>query len=153
MRWSTCASTSSSSAPARRAPRVSNTITARWRARSSAGRASSTSAATRAFAFPFDDVALAAFDDVPRDVAATALTSVGAYAWVKAFDVLAERGTFASVTSRKLVHVTSGTFFACTWPLFSSSPSARWFAAVIPLAQGVRPVSYTHLTLPTILLV
>jgi len=142
MRWSTLASTSStsaSSAPrARRAPRVSNTCIARLRARSSAGLASSTSTTTRAFAFPFDDFALAAFDDVPRDVAAAALTSLGAYAWVKAFDLLAERGTFPSVTSRKLVHVTSGTLFACTWPLFSSSPSARWFAAAIPIAQGLR---------------
>ena len=88
----------------------------------------------------FDAVAqfVASVDETPRDVAASALTTIGAFVWVKAFDALADRGAFASTTSRKLVHVTSGTFFACTWPLFSASGAARFFAAAIPLAQGVR---------------
>ena len=81
---------------------------------------------------------VASVDDAPRDVAASALTTIGAFVWVKAFDALADRGAFASTTSRKLVHVTSGTLFACTWPLFSASGAARFFAAAIPLAQGVR---------------
>ena len=82
--------------------------------------------------------AASALDAPTRDACAAALTTVGAFVWVKAFDALAKRGVFSSALSRKLVHITSGTFYAATWPLFSASADARWFAAFIPLAQGAR---------------
>lgn len=82
--------------------------------------------------------AATALDAPTRDACAAALTTVGAFVWVKAFDALAKRGVFSSALSRKLVHITSGTFYAATWPLFSASADARWFAAFIPLAQGAR---------------
>jgi hypothetical protein len=82
--------------------------------------------------------AASALDAPTRDACAAALTTVGAFVWVKAFDALAKRGVFSSALSRKLVHITSGTFYAATWPLFSASVDARWFAAFIPLAQGAR---------------
>lgn len=40
--------------------------------------------------------------------------------------------------SRKLVHITTGPLFVLTWPLFSSAPEARYYAAVIPVLQGIR---------------
>lgn len=81
---------------------------------------------------------VASMDETTRDVAATALTTVGAFVWVKMFDALAKRGVFSSTLSRKLVHITSGTFYVCTWPLFSASEYAQLFAASIPIAQGLR---------------
>lgn len=81
---------------------------------------------------------VASMDETTRDVAATALTTVGAFVWVKMFDALAKRGVFSSTLSRKLVHITSGTFYVCTWPLFSASEYAQMFAASIPIAQGLR---------------
>lgn len=77
-------------------------------------------------------------DDARRDALACALTCVAAYVWVRAFDALADAGTVASTTSRKLVHVTSGVGFACAWPLFSAAASAKAFACVIPVIQGAR---------------
>lgn len=38
----------------------------------------------------------------------------------------------SSVTSRKLLHISIGPLFLCTWPLFNSDPNARYFAAAIP---------------------
>ena len=91
----------------------------------------------RAWAVADALVAIAA-DDTSRDALACAFTCVAAYAWVKAFDVAADAGTFASTTSRKLVHVTSGVGFACAWPLFSAAASAKAFACAIPVIQGAR---------------
>ncbi|GFH09520.1 uncharacterized protein HaLaN_04679 [Haematococcus lacustris] len=40
--------------------------------------------------------------------------------------------------SRKLVHATVGPLFVMAWPLFSMSPSAPMWAAVVPAANAVR---------------
>jgi len=66
---------------------------------------------------------------------------IAAYLWVKMFDLLASREVLDRKLSRKLIHTSCGPFFMLTWPLFSSMPEARYFAALVPLLQGVRLVA------------
>jgi dolichol kinase len=63
---------------------------------------------------------------------------VGAYLWVKLFDVLASNDVLERKLSRKLIHTSCGPFFVLLWPLFSASPSAKYFAAAVPVLQGIR---------------
>ena len=58
---------------------------------------------------------------VVRDVVATVLTISGSLLWVKLFDELARREILEAKLSRKLVHVTSGTFF-CNDVVFIRRP-------------------------------
>ena len=39
---------------------------------------------------------------------------------------------------RPAVHITTGPLFILTWPLFSNAPSSRYWAAAIPILNGVR---------------
>mmetsp|Transcript_2143 Transcript_2143/g.6389 ORF Transcript_2143/g.6389 Transcript_2143/m.6389 type:complete len:231 (+) Transcript_2143:399-1091(+) len=73
-----------------------------------------------------------------RDVAAMVISMLGAIVWVKFFDLLARHEVLNQKLSRKLVHITTGPLFVLTWPLFSSAPEARYYAAVIPVLQGIR---------------
>ncbi len=73
-----------------------------------------------------------------RDVGAASAAAIGAYFWVKLFDVLASRDVLERKLSRKVIHTTSGPFFVLTWPLFSSSPHASLFAAAVPAIQAAR---------------
>ena len=77
-------------------------------------------------------------DGPARDAGAALGAAVGAYLWVKLFDVLASKKILERKLSRKVIHTTSGPFFALTWPLFSSSPAACYFAACVPALQAVR---------------
>ena len=78
------------------------------------------------------------FDPLLGDVLATALTILGSLTWVKLFDFLAKREVFEAKLSRKLVHVTSGTFFAVTWCLFGNMWYSKYFATLVPTIQAVR---------------
>ncbi|CAN1747631.1 hypothetical protein LINPERHAP1_LOCUS3148 [Linum perenne] len=42
--------------------------------------------------------------------------------------------------SRKLVHVLSGLAFVISWPIFSTSTEARYFATIVPLMNCLRLV-------------
>ncbi|XP_074269585.1 putative phytol kinase 1, chloroplastic isoform X2 [Silene latifolia] len=44
--------------------------------------------------------------------------------------------------SRKLVHILSGLFFMVSWPLFSTSSTSRYFASLVPLANGLKLLVY-----------
>ncbi|KAF3775974.1 putative phytol kinase 1 [Nymphaea thermarum] len=79
---------------------------------------------------------------VVRDTAATSLVLAGAYSLVRCFDSLAEKGLIEQKLSRKLVHILSGLMFMTSWPLFSSSTEARFFASVVPLANMLRLLFY-----------
>ena len=61
-------------------------------------------------------------DGMTRDVGASLAAAVGAYLWVKMFDILASKNVLERKLSRKLIHTSCGPFFMLTWPLFSSSP-------------------------------
>ena len=75
---------------------------------------------------------------VVRDVVATVLTISGSLLWVKLFDELARREILEAKLSRKLVHVTSGTFFAMTWCLFGDQWYSKAFATLVPSLQAFR---------------
>ncbi|KAL5214897.1 hypothetical protein ABZP36_004049 [Zizania latifolia] len=77
-----------------------------------------------------------------QDGAATLLTTAGAYTLVRAFDALTERRLIEQNLSRKIVHVLSGFLFMSSWPLFSNSTQARFFAAIVPLLNCVRLLTY-----------
>jgi len=77
-------------------------------------------------------------DGPTRDAGAALGAAVGAYLWVKLFDLLASKKILERKLSRKVIHTTSGPFFALTWPLFSASPTACYFAACVPALQAVR---------------
>nr|XP_010906566.1 probable phytol kinase, chloroplastic isoform X2 [Elaeis guineensis] len=77
-----------------------------------------------------------------QDSGATALVLAGAYSLVRAFDTLTERNLIERSLSRKVVHVLSGLLFMSSWPIFSSSTEARYFAAIVPLVNCIRLVTY-----------
>lgn len=57
-----------------------------------------------------------------------------ALAWLRINDFFAHRGCISSGLSRKIIHIGTGPLFVLTWLLFNDAPSARWLAALIPLA-------------------
>ncbi|KAH0689264.1 hypothetical protein KY289_016622 [Solanum tuberosum] len=75
-----------------------------------------------------------------QDAGATALVIAGAYAFVSTFDFLSERKLIEQNLSRKLVHILSGLLFMASWPIFSPSGWARYFASVVPLTNCLRLV-------------
>ncbi|XP_021849392.1 phytol kinase 1, chloroplastic isoform X2 [Spinacia oleracea] len=75
-----------------------------------------------------------------QDASATAFVLGGGYALVSAFDNLTNRSLISQKLSRKLVHIISGLLFVASWPLFSISTEARYFASVAPLINGLRLV-------------
>ncbi|CAN6229990.1 unnamed protein product [Urochloa humidicola] len=87
-------------------------------------------------------LAAAAPPAVLQDGAATLFITAGAYALVRTFDVLTERRLVDKSLSRKIVHVLSGVLFMSSWPLFSNSTEARYFAAVVPFLNSVRLLTY-----------
>lgn len=48
-------------------------------------------------------------------------------------DFIAHRGIIDSKLSRKIIHIGTGPIFVLCWFLFSDTPSARWWAALVPL--------------------
>jgi len=80
-------------------------------------------------------------DGVARDVVAALTAGIASYLWVKMFGWLASNDILERNLSRKLVHVSSGPLFMLTWPLFSSTPKARFFAAIVSLLQAARLVA------------
>ncbi|XP_020100685.1 probable phytol kinase, chloroplastic isoform X1 [Ananas comosus] len=77
-----------------------------------------------------------------HDGAAAALVMGGAYSLVLAFDKLSERHIVEQSLSRKIVHVLSGILFMSSWPFFSSSAAARYFAAIVPLLNCIRLLTH-----------
>ncbi|XP_009783010.1 putative phytol kinase 1, chloroplastic [Nicotiana tabacum] len=75
-----------------------------------------------------------------QDAGATAFVIAGAYALVSTFDFLSERKLIEQNLSRKLVHILSGLLFMASWPIFSASRWARYFASVVPLTNCLRLV-------------
>nr|Q2N2K2.1 RecName: Full=Probable phytol kinase 2, chloroplastic; Flags: Precursor [Glycine max]ABA42675.1 phytol kinase [Glycine max] len=87
-------------------------------------------------------LAAAAPPAVLQDGAVTVLITAGAYSLVRVFDELTERRLIEKSLSRKVVHVLSGVLFMSSWPLFSNSTEARYFAAVVPFLNSMRLLIY-----------
>ncbi|KAL0736612.1 hypothetical protein Bca4012_012822 [Brassica carinata] len=75
-----------------------------------------------------------------HDLGATGAVLGGAYALVLSFESLTKRNVVSQRLSRKLVHILSGLLFVLSWPIFSASKEARYFAALVPLVNCVRLV-------------
>ncbi|KDP45055.1 hypothetical protein JCGZ_01555 [Jatropha curcas] len=75
-----------------------------------------------------------------QDAGATVAVLAGAYVLVLVFDTLTQRKLIQQNLSRKLVHILSGLLFAVSWPIFSTSTEARYFATLVPLVNGLRLV-------------
>ncbi|KAL8551682.1 hypothetical protein ACS0TY_000667 [Phlomoides rotata] len=73
-----------------------------------------------------------------QDAGATALVVGGAYALVSTFDNLTRRNIIEQNLSRKLVHIFSGLLFLASWPIFSTSTGARYFASLVPCLNCLR---------------
>jgi phytol kinase len=65
---------------------------------------------------------------------ALVVTFILAVIWLRINDFAAHRGWISSDISRKLIHIGTGPLFVLCWLLFDDSPSARFLAALIPLA-------------------
>ncbi|CAL5209072.1 unnamed protein product [Lathyrus oleraceus] len=76
--------------------------------------------------------------DLIHNVGATVGVLGGAYALVFTFDDLTRRNILDQGLSRKLVHILSGLLFLVSWPIFSTSSEARYFAAFVPLVNFLR---------------
>ncbi|XP_028793241.1 probable phytol kinase 1, chloroplastic isoform X1 [Neltuma alba] len=79
-------------------------------------------------------------EDLLHDAGATVAVLVGGYALVFAFNDLTRREVLQQNLSRKLVHMLSGLLFVASWPIFSNSIGARYFAAFVPLVNCFRLV-------------
>ncbi|KAM7526832.1 hypothetical protein LguiA_016734 [Lonicera macranthoides] len=75
-----------------------------------------------------------------HDAGAAAVVMGGAYALVSTFDNLTQRNLIQQSLSRKLVHILSGLLFMASWPIFSVSTEARYFACLVPLVNCFRLV-------------
>ncbi|KAJ3688796.1 hypothetical protein LUZ61_017960 [Rhynchospora tenuis] len=77
-----------------------------------------------------------------QDGVATVAVMAGAYTLVYTFDKLTQQQIIEQKLSRKIVHILSGVLFMSSWPLFSSSGEARYYAAIVPLLNCARLVIY-----------
>ncbi|OMP05509.1 Phosphatidate cytidylyltransferase [Corchorus olitorius] len=75
-----------------------------------------------------------------QDTTASAAVLTGAYGLVFTFDALTGKELIPQSLSRKLVHILSGLLFAVSWPIFSNSIEARYFASLVPFVNCVRLV-------------
>ena len=69
---------------------------------------------------------------------ALALTFAIALGFLRLMDFFAHRGWIESKLSRKLIHIGTGPIFVLCWFFFNNDPSARWLAALVPLAITIQ---------------
>lgn len=75
-----------------------------------------------------------------QDLLASTLAVGGTVAWLQIWITLAKNKVIESNLSRKIIHSGSAPLFMCLWPLFSSTPQARFFAAGVVALQMTRLV-------------
>jgi phytol kinase len=73
-----------------------------------------------------------------QDVAAMLLTACLGYAFVQINTWAVSREMLAPRDARKLIHTCSAPLFMLFWPMFSTSTSARVFAAIVPTINAIR---------------
>jgi phytol kinase len=69
---------------------------------------------------------------------AALITLILALLWLRMMDAIAHQGWLEPKLSRKIIHIGTGPLFVLCWPLFSDNPSARYFAALVPLSITVQ---------------
>jgi phytol kinase len=73
-----------------------------------------------------------------QNILALAASFGMALVWLRMCDAFAHHGWVSSSLSRKLIHIGTGPLFVLTWLLFADTPSARYWAALVPLAITVQ---------------
>jgi phytol kinase len=73
-----------------------------------------------------------------QNVLATILTFALSLLWLRLMDAAAARGWVGSRTSRKIIHIGTGPLFVLCWLMFSEAPSARFLAALVPMAITIQ---------------
>ena len=71
---------------------------------------------------------------INNPILAMILTFAIALAFLRMIDFFAHRGWLEARLSRKLIHIGTGPIFVLCWMLFPEVPSARYLAALVPLA-------------------
>ena len=66
------------------------------------------------------------------------ITFALALAWLRLNDFAAHRGWISAHLSRKIIHMGTGPLFVLCWLLFNDAPSARYLAALVPLAITIQ---------------
>ncbi len=69
-----------------------------------------------------------------NNLLALAITFILSLLWLRLIDHLAHRGWVDSTLSRKIIHIGTGPLFVLCWLLFNDAFSARYLAALVPLA-------------------
>ncbi|QUY43765.1 diacylglycerol/polyprenol kinase family protein [Acaryochloris marina] len=69
-----------------------------------------------------------------QDSVVMVITLLLALSWLRIMDALAANGVLEQKLSRKIIHMGTGPLFVLCWPFFSPQPTARYFAALVPLA-------------------
>lgn len=69
-----------------------------------------------------------------QDIVAFLITTTLSLLFLRSMDHLAHRGIINPRLSRKFIHIGMGPIFILCWNLFSQLPSARFVAALVPLA-------------------
>lgn len=70
----------------------------------------------------------------PNNLLALPATFILSIAWLRLNDFTAQRGWVSSHLSRKIIHMGTGPLFVLCWLMFDDAPSARFLAALVPLA-------------------
>jgi phytol kinase len=73
-----------------------------------------------------------------NDFIALAVTFGLSLLWLRLNDYTAHRGWVSSRLSRKIIHIGTGPLFVLCWLLFTPAASARYLAALVPLAITVQ---------------
>ena len=69
-----------------------------------------------------------------ENILALILTFFLALLWLRLNDFAAHKGWIDSQVSRKIIHIGTGPIFVLCWLLFTNNSSARYLAALVPLA-------------------
>lgn len=73
-----------------------------------------------------------------HDAAISILVASESIVWLKVWTSLATNGFLDSKITRKIIHTGSAPLFIAHWPLYSNLPTAKYFAAAVPLIQVLR---------------
>jgi phytol kinase len=74
---------------------------------------------------------------IRNDLLALVVTFITALLWLRLNDSAAHRGWIENKLSRKIIHIGTGPIFVICWLLFTSSPTARLLAALVPFLVGL----------------
>ncbi|MBN2045154.1 MAG: phosphatidate cytidylyltransferase [Anaerolineales bacterium] len=71
---------------------------------------------------------------IKNPILATIVIFLLTLTWLRIIDFLAHRGWLETKLSRKVIHIGTGPIFVLCWMLYPPVPSARYLAALVPLA-------------------